>query len=677
MATTIVTKKGSGAPAASDLVEGELAVDTTNGRLYTENSSAAVVELGSNPSGNITFGDNGKAIFGAGSDLQIYHDGSNSIINDAGTGTIRIQSGGTNQWEFNGVNLKGNDNRKIILGDSSDLQIYHDGNHSYIEDAGAGAIKIKVGDFRVENASGNNLIKGVGDVATLHHAGSEKLATTSIGIDVTGTVTADGLTVANTSVVAGDFDGGTAATYIRLQDDTDNFLFGSNNSLGNFLIKNETADALRLSVANTGDISFYEDTGTTAKLFWDASAESLGIGTANPTGDLEIATSAADTGVDLILDGNRTSNGGIGSIVFNNNGDSVGMIRSNRASANDAADMLFYTQATGGANAERMRISGGNVLVGKTASNSGTAGHELLDYGRAVHTVNASTVQILNRLGNDGSFLLFEKDGAAIGDVGVNNSDNLRIQGNSSHSGIEFGTNVIIPHKNGSNVDATLDLGESTLRWKDLYLSGIAYNGDGSASAPSISFGADTNTGFYRVGSDQIGFVTAGTIKAKLDASGNFLVGTTSVNGVDGTTFSSTGNATHNTSNTSSFECLTFRVNGTQVGSIVASSGSSTTYNTSSDYRLKENVVAMSGATERLKQLKPSRFNFIANADTTVDGFLAHEVQDIVPEAITGTKDAVDADGNPEYQGIDQSKLVPLLVATIQELEARIAQLES
>ena len=59
MATTIVTKKGSGAPAASDLVEGELAVDTTNGRLYTENSSAAVVELGSNPSGNITFGDNG------------------------------------------------------------------------------------------------------------------------------------------------------------------------------------------------------------------------------------------------------------------------------------------------------------------------------------------------------------------------------------------------------------------------------------------------------------------------------------------------------------------------------------------------------------------------------------------------------------------------------------------
>jgi hypothetical protein len=109
----------------------------------------------------------------------------------------------------------------------------------------------------------------------------------------------------------------------------------------------------------------------------------------------------------------------------------------------------------------------------------------------------------------------------------------------------------------------------------------------------------------------------------------------------------------------------------------IQTSGSSTSYNTSSDYRLKENVVELTGATERLKQLNPSRFNFITDADTTVDGFLAHEVADVVPEAISGEKDAVDADGNPEYQGIDQSKLVPLLVATIQELEARITQLEN
>jgi hypothetical protein len=155
------------------------------------------------------------------------------------------------------------------------------------------------------------------------------------------------------------------------------------------------------------------------------------------------------------------------------------------------------------------------------------------------------------------------------------------------------------------------------------------------------------------------------------------------------------------------------------VGSITVTSTSSS-YNTSSDYRLKENVVPLTGATERVKQLNPTRFNFIADADTTVDGFLAHEVADVVPEAITGTKDGMrdeeyevtpavyedvvipavlDEEGNeveaerteqqlvseavmgtrsvPDYQGIDQSKLVPLLVATIQELEARITALES
>ena len=123
-------------------------------------------------------------------------------------------------------------------------------------------------------------------------------------------------------------------------------------------------------------------------------------------------------------------------------------------------------------------------------------------------------------------------------------------------------------------------------------------------------------------------------------------------------------------------EMIRFLTNGGDVGSIDIT-GSSTSYNTSSDYRLKENVVELTGATERLKQLNPSRFNFIADPDTTVDGFIAHEVQAIVPEAITGTKDEVDADGNPEYQGIDQSKLVPLLVATIKELEARITALEN
>jgi len=143
---------------------------------------------------------------------------------------------------------------------------------------------------------------------------------------------------------------------------------------------------------------------------------------------------------------------------------------------------------------------------------------------------------------------------------------------------------------------------------------------------------------------------------------------------------------------------LSIRNGGTQVG-LISVGGSSTTYATSSDYRLKENVSYSFDATSRLKQLKPARFNFIADADNTlVDGFIAHEVSSIVPEAISGKKDAmvaevlyVDGDEIPDGkkvgdvkiasridpQGIDQSKLVPLLVKTIQELEARITALEN
>jgi len=200
-------------------------------------------------------------------------------------------------------------------------------------------------------------------------------------------------------------------------------------------------------------------------------------------------------------------------------------------------------------------------------------------------------------------------------------------------------------------------------------------------------------------------------------ASGKVLIGTTAVlsfassapiqvlsSGIAGafknTTAGSQTISVYNTGNSGTRYLMWFESNAskTNVGSIT-SNGSATAYNTSSDYRLKENVDYTWDATTRLKQLKPARFNFIADdTNTLVDGFLAHEVSSIVPEAITGTKDAmtteilyVEGDELPEgvsigdvkeasvpdYQGIDQSKLVPLLVKTIQELEARITALEA
>jgi hypothetical protein len=121
---------------------------------------------------------------------------------------------------------------------------------------------------------------------------------------------------------------------------------------------------------------------------------------------------------------------------------------------------------------------------------------------------------------------------------------------------------------------------------------------------------------------------------------------------------------------------IDFYKGGTNVGTISVTS-SATSYNTSSDYRLKENVVPLTGAIDRVNQLQVHRFNFISDPDTTVDGFLAHEAQTVVPECATGTKDEVDAEGNPIYQGIDQSKLVPLLTAALQEAIGRIETLEA
>ena len=205
----------------------------------------------------------------------------------------------------------------------------------------------------------------------------------------------------------------------------------------------------------------------------------------------------------------------------------------------------------------------------------------------------------------------------------------------------------------------------------------------------NIYFADGTSDGSYNAGgilynhsSNFMRFDTAATERIRIDSNGHFLIGTTAAR---------TGNKSLTLESSNAFIQLRYTGTGslsqfsfmrntdssaTEVGNITTT-GSATTYNTSSDYRLKENVVGISDGITRLKTLKPYRFNFIIDPDKTVDGFLAHEVTPVVPEAITGTKDAVDSDNNPVYQGIDQSKLVPLLTAALQEAVAKIEVLET
>lgn len=193
----------------------------------------------------------------------------------------------------------------------------------------------------------------------------------------------------------------------------------------------------------------------------------------------------------------------------------------------------------------------------------------------------------------------------------------------------------------------------------------------------------------YNNSSDYMAFTTAGSERMKLDSSGNIFMGSFNASGGSvGVKFDIGGGTSEaeiqtSVSGTATRTHYKFINNNGAVGTITTN-GSATTYATSSDYRLKENVTDVTDGITRLKQLAPKRFNFIADADKTVDGFIAHEVSNVVPEAITGTKDEVDADGNPKWQGIDQSKLVPLLTAALQEaiteietLKTKVAALES
>lgn len=223
-------------------------------------------------------------------------------------------------------------------------------------------------------------------------------------------------------------------------------------------------------------------------------------------------------------------------------------------------------------------------------------------------------------------------------------------------------------------------------------ISGI----DGSNSAPSVA-GSDSNTGLS-FGSDILRLNTAGTERMKVESTGAIRSGTSSVIQAEkftwfrpegdqntlayfhqGATSNVTGIIMRHGRGLSGFsgKMLGFlRNDGTEVGSVTVGN-SSTAFNTSSDYRLKENVTAISDGITRLKTLKPYRFNFKDDtAKPVVDGFFAHEVT-AVPEAITGTKDEVDSDNNPIYQSIDQSKLVPLLTAALQEAVSKIETLET
>jgi hypothetical protein len=290
---------------------GHIVIETDDASLTYDGAwslaGGALSTDGLDVTGDVTFGDNDKAIFGAGSDLQIYHDGNNSFIDDTGTGSLVLQSNGA----------------FTVIQNSSGVA------NARFDSAGA---------------------------ASIRYNGVEKLATTLTGVDVTGTVTSDGI------VHTGDTD-----TFVKFADnriyqeiggyrvldfETSSSKLNSNDSV---FIQTGTTTKNRIKVNQNGDVQFFEDTGTTPKFFWSAASERLGLGTNSPSRTLHVSGSAT-----------FESTTGNGAILFVPT-DSVNRIYSRAGNASTTPLAIAFNMGS----AEAVRItSNGSVGIGLTSNTS-------------------------------------------------------------------------------------------------------------------------------------------------------------------------------------------------------------------------------------------------------------------------------------------------------------------
>ena len=360
------------------------------------------------------------------------------------------------------------------------------------------------------------------------------------------------------------------------------------------------------------------------------------------------------------------------------------------------ATAIATKQDTGGAVSLTTGVTGTlPISSGGTGATTFTTGSVLVGNGTAIYQQIAPSTSG-NVLTSNGTTWYSAAPSGGSGTSGVssftvsNSVSGMTVSASASTGAVTLTTAIssgstfrsgIGAAASGANADITSITGLTTML-------AVGYGGTGSSSLTGAGIVTTTDTQTISgaktfTGSNGFGASNPGTINTSYTTPAYFKTSSGSVVAAVFDCQTSSGNAAAfnvGTGYYSSSNLCSFFYGPTSSASnvgTITTNGSATSYNTASDYRLKENVTSLTGAIDRLKTLMPKRFTWKANPSIgTVDGFIAHELQSVVPDAVHGTKDAVDANGHPVYQGIDTSVLVPLLTAALQEAIARIETLE-
>jgi len=512
------------------------------------------------------------------------------------------------------------DNDKAVFGAGSDLQIYHDSatGQSIISETGAGSFIIKGTNLFLQSADGEYMFRGnANGASSLYYDGSAKLATTSSGIDVTGTVTSDGLFVEGDATIKGGSDVSNTGATLQLES-TETQAVGSGASIsfkgddgtggqrvlsvikgsktnatsGDFnggldfftRVTAEVNARKRLAIANNGDISFYEDTGTTQALYWDASAESLGIGTTSPSEALHVKDIS-----DFLVDVAASDS----AVEFKSN-----LGNSWRIGNDSSLNAFAITQSASLSTDVRLFIAnGGNVGIGTDSPsqllsiNSTGSGERGISFDQAgaqrikLLYTNSTGAFVINN--TTAGYTSFENNGEE--SARINNSGNLLV-GTTDNN---------VTNNSGDATQAGINLGVAGIKG---YIAAARYQG-------------------------------APLALNRLDNDGDIAV---------------------------------FTQDGATVGS-VSVTASATAYNTSSDARLKD-VTGEARGLEVINELNPVSYNWKADGKAD-EGLIAQEVKELVPNAVSGSEEEM-------YQ-MDYSKLVVHLVKAVKEQQAQIEALQS